>query len=85
METCKPVEGLQVVSEDACFVDTTDHNGLFSDTNVHYIYEYEEFHFTVTDIDSTENGQYETLDVTVSGADLTQPLQLQVKKVSDAQ
>ena len=49
------------------------------------MYDREYFQFTVRDIDSTENGQYETLDTTVYGADLTQPLQLKVKKVSDAQ
>lgn len=84
-ETNQPIEGLMVASELLDFVDTTDHNGVFSATEVRYMYDREYFQFTVRDIDSTENGQYETLDTTVYGADLTQPLQLKVKKVSDAQ
>ena len=85
METNEPVEGLMVFSERLGFVDTTDHNGVFSDTEVRYMYDREYFQFTVRDIDSTENGQYETLDTMVYGVDLTQPLQFKVKKVSDAQ
>ena len=49
------------------------------------LYEWDEYHFTVTDIDSTENGLYETMDTSIRALDLTQPLQLKVKKVSDAQ
>ena len=85
METNDPIEGLMVASEDLSFVDTTDHNGVFSDTEKRYLYDREYFHFIVRDIDSTENGQYETMDTTVYGSDLTQPLQLKVKKVVDAQ
>ena len=85
METNEPIEGLLVVSDRLGFVDTTDHNGGFSASEKLYMYDREYFQFTVRDIDSTENGQYETLDTTVYGADLTQPLQLKVKKVSDAQ
>ena len=84
-ETNQPIEGLMVASELLDFVDTTDHDGVFSATEVRYMYDREYFQFTVRDIDSTENGQYETLDTTVYGADLTQPLQFKVKKVSDAQ
>lgn len=83
--TNEPVEGLMVVSEDVSFVDTTDHNGVFSDAEKRYLYDLQEFRFTVTDIDSVEHGQYETLDTMVYGSDLTQPLQFKVKKVSDAQ
>lgn len=85
METNEPVEGLMVFSERLGFVDTTDQNGVFSATEVRYMYDREYFQFTVRDIDSTENGQYETLDTMIYGVDLTQPLQLKVKKVSDAQ
>ena len=85
METNEPVEGLMVFSERLGFVDTTDQNGVFSDTELRYMYDREYFQFTVRDIDSTENGQYETLDTMVYGVDLTQPLQFKVKKVSDAQ
>ena len=85
VETNEPVEGLMVVSEEVCFVDTTDHNGNFFDSEKRYLYDMQEFRFSVTDIDSTENGQYETLDTMVYGSDLTQPLQFKVKKVSDAQ
>ena len=85
METNESIEGLMVVSEGLDFVDTTDHNGVFSDTEKRYLYDKEYFHFIVRDIDSTENWQYETLDTMVYGVDLTQPLQFKVKKVSDAQ
>lgn len=85
METNEPIEGLMVFSEYLCFVDTTDHNGVFSDSMVRYMHDREYFHFIVSDIDSTENRQYETLDTMVYGIDLTQPLQFKVKKVSDAQ
>ena len=85
METNEPIEGLMVVSDRLGFVDTTDHNGVFSDTEKRYMYDQEYFRFIVRDIDSTENQQYETLDTTVYGADLTQLLQFKVKKVSDAQ
>lgn len=85
METNEPIEGLSVFSERLGFVDTTDHNGVFSDTKECYMYDRESFHFIVKDIDSTENWQYETLDTMVYGVDLTQPLHFKVKKVSDAQ
>ena len=85
METNEPIEGLMVFSEHLDFVDTTDHNGAFACPEKRYLNEYVKYQFTVTDIDSTENGQYETLDTAIYGADLTQPLQLKVKKVSDAQ
>ena len=85
METNEPIEGLLVVSDRLGFVDTTDHNGVFSATEERYMYDEEYFQFTVRDIDSTENWQYETLDTMVYGVDLTQPLQFKVKKVSDAQ
>ena len=85
METNEPVEGLRVLSENVSFVDTTDHDGAFACPETRYLYDWAEYQFTVTDIDSTENGQYETLDTVVYGADLTKPLQLKVKKVSDAQ
>lgn len=85
VETNEPVEGVMVVSEEVSFVDTTDHNGVFSDAEKRYLYDLQEFRFTVTDIDSAEHGQYETLDTMVYGSDLTRPLQFKVKKVSDAQ
>ena len=85
VETNEPIEGLRVISVELGFVDITDHNGFFSDTMKRYMHDQERFHFIVRDIDSTENWQYETLDTVVHGFDLTQPLQLKVKKVSDAQ
>jgi hypothetical protein len=86
IETNEPVEGLQVTSEIVGLIDTTDQNGQFADPmGKRAMYQWEEFHFTVTDIDSTEHGLYETLDTNIWTMDLTQPLQLKVKKVSDAQ
>jgi putative lipoprotein (rSAM/lipoprotein system) len=86
METNEPIEGLQVTSDIVGLADTTDQNGQFIDPmGKRAMYEWEEFRFTVTDIDDTENGQYETLDTVLPAIDLTQPLQLKVKKVSDAQ
>ena len=85
VETNEPIEGLMVASGDLSFIDTTDQNGTFSATEKRYMYDMQEFRFTVTDIDSTEHGQYETLDTMVYGSDLTRPLQFKVKKVSDAQ
>ena len=86
METGKPIEGLQVTSDIVGLTDTTDQNGRFVDPlGKRAIFEWEECRFTVTDIDSTENGQYETLDTILPAMDLTQPLQLKVKQISDAQ
>ena len=86
METGEPVEGLQVTSDIVGLTDTTDRNGQFVDPmGRRSLYEWEQYRFTVTDIDSAENGQYETLDTMLPAMDLTQPLQLKVKQVSDAQ
>ena len=85
-ETNEPIEGLEVTSDIVGLTDTTDPNGQFADPmGRRALYVWEEYHFTVTDIDSTENGEYETLDTVLPALDLTQPLQLKVKKVSDAQ
>lgn len=86
IETNEPIEGLQVTSDIVGLADTTDQNGQFVDPmGRRSLYAWEEYRFTVTDIDSTENGQYETLDTMFPAMDLTQPLQLKVKRVSDAQ
>ena len=86
IETNEPIEGLQVTSDIVGLADTTDQNGKFVDPmGRRSLYAWEEYRFTVTDIDSTENGQYETLDTMFPAMDLTQPLQLKVKRVSDAQ
>ncbi len=86
IETNEPVEGLQVTSSIVGLIDTTDQDGQFVDPiGTRAMYEWEEFHFTVTDIDSTAHGQYEPLDTLVWAMNLTRPLQLKVKKVSDAQ
>jgi hypothetical protein len=85
IETNEPIEGLQVSSSIVGLIDTTDQNGQFADPMGKRMYQWAEFHFTVTDIDSTEHGLYETLDTSIWTLDLTQPLQLKVKKVSDAQ
>ena len=86
IETNEPIEGLQVTSDIVGLIDTTDQNGQFADPmGKRAMYQWEEFHFTVTDIDSTEHGLYVTLDTSIWTMDLTQPLQLKVKKVSDAQ
>lgn len=86
METGEPVEGLQVTSDIVGLTDTTDRNGQFVDpVGKRSLYVWEEYRFTVTDIDGAENGQYETLDTMLPAMDLTQPLQLKVKQVSDAQ
>ena len=86
METGEPVEGLQVTSDIVGLTDTTDQNGQFVDPlGKRYLYAWNEYRFTVTDIDSTENGQYETLDTVLPVMDLTQPIQLKVKQVIDAQ
>ena len=86
IETGKPIEGLQVTSDIVGLTDTTDQNGQFVDPmGRRSLYEWEQYRFTVTDIDGAENGQYETLDTMLPAMDLTQPLQLKVKQVSDAQ
>ena len=86
METNEPVEGLQVTSAIVDLVDTTDQNGHFADPmGKRALYEWDEYYFTVTDIDGAEHGLYETMDTSIRAMDLTQPLQLKVKKVSDAQ
>jgi hypothetical protein len=85
METNDPIQGLQV-SSDIGFTTTTNENGIFIDPKgLRTIYEWGEYHITVTDIDSTENGLYETFDTLVWATELTQPIELQIKKVSDAQ
>ena len=85
-ETSEPIEGLQVTSDNFGFSDTTDQNGQFIDPMENRaLSEWEEFHFTVTDIDNAENGQYETMDTVIPALFLTHPLELKVKKVSDAQ
>ena len=86
METGEPVEGLQVTSDIVGLADTTDRNGQFVDPmGKRSLYVWEEYRFTVTDIDGAENGQYETLDTVLPVMDLTQPIQLKVKQVIDAQ
>lgn len=86
METNEPVEGLQVTSSIVGLVDTTDQNGYFADPmGKRALYEWDEYYFTVTDIDGAEHGLCETMDTSIRAMDLTQPLQLKVKKVSDAQ
>lgn len=86
METNEPIEGLEVTSSVVGLIDTTDQNGQFADPlGRRAFYEWDNCYIKVTDIDSTENGQYETLDTVLPAMDLTQPLQLKVKKVSDAQ
>ena len=86
IETNEPIEGLQVTSDIVGLVDTTDQNGQFVDPlGRRSLHAWDEFRFTVTDIDSTENGQYETLDTVLPAMDLTQPIQLKIKQVSDAQ
>jgi len=85
METNDPIQGLQV-SSDIGFTTTTNEKGIFIDPiGLRTIYEWGEYHITVTDIDSTENGSYETFDTVVWALDFTQPIELQIKKVSDAQ
>lgn len=86
METNEPVEGLQVTSSIVGLVDTTDQNGHFADPmGKRAVYEWDEYYFTVTDIDGAEHGLYETMDTSIRAMDLTQPLHLKVKKVADAQ
>ena len=86
METGEPVEGLQVTSDIVGLTDTTDRNGQFVDpVGKRSLYVWEEYRFTVTGLDGAENGLYETLDTMLPAMDLTQPLQLKVKQVSDAQ
>ena len=87
IETLEPIEGLEVSSDVIVgLVDTTDQNGQFVDPlGKRSLYEGWEYHITVTDIDGAENGYYETLDTLIWGLDFTQPLQLKVKKVPDAQ
>ena len=86
IETNEPIEGLQVTSSIVGLVDTTDQNGQFADPmGKRALYEWDEYYFTVTDIDGTEHGLYETMDTSIRTLDLTQPLHLKVKKASDAQ
>ena len=86
IETNQPIEGLEVTSNIVGLIDTTDQNGQFVDPmGRRALYEWEEYHFTVTDIDGTENGQYATLDTMIWAMNLTRPVQLKVKQAFDAQ
>lgn len=82
-ETGEPVPGLEV-SSPGLFSTITDQDGHFEDPNgERYSYEWDNYTFQVNDIDSTENGVYETLDTSIRAIDLENPLQLNVRQHRD--
>ena len=86
LETNEPIKGLEVASEDIGYYAITDENGRFYDPMGERILNgWMDFRFTVTDIDSTENGEYESLNLILQAENFSEPLHLKVKKVSDAQ
>ncbi len=81
--TGEPVEGLMVGLPQYGLTDTTDANGAFDYPENQYIIRGEIVDLQVTDIDSTENGLYEQLNVTTTVEELASPLRLEVMKVDE--
>ena len=82
-EMGEPVPGLEV-SSPGLFTAITDQEGRFEDpAGERYSYEWDTYTFQVNDIDSTENGVYETLDTSIKAIDLENPLQLNVRQHRD--
>lgn len=80
-ETGESISGLKVSSERINFSDTTDQDGNFEDpAGVRMLDEWVDYPIRVTDIDSTDNGLYETLDTVFSAGDLQNPIHLKVKR-----
>lgn len=83
-ETGEPIGGLKVTSERINFSDTTNQDGNFEDpAGVRMLDEWADYPIRVTDIDSTDNGLYETLDTVISAIDLQNPIHLKVKRKSE--
>jgi hypothetical protein len=83
-ETGEAIGGLSVASEYCGFSAITDQDGNFEDsTGVQTLDEWGRYPIQVTDIDSTENGLYETLDTVISAIDLQNPIHLKVKRKSE--
>lgn len=83
-ETGETIGGMKVSSEIIGFSATTDQEGYFEDsTGVRTLNEWGSYPIRVTDIDSTDNGLYETLDTVFSARDLQNPIHLKVKKQSE--
>jgi len=83
-ETGETIGGMKVSSEIIGFSATTDQEGYFEDsTGVRTLNEWGSYPIRVTDIDSTENGLYETLDTLISAEDLQGSIHLKVKKQSE--
>ena len=83
-ETGESIEGLKVASEDIGFSAITNHEGYFEDPDVRRgLDEWGNYPIQITDIDSTENGLYETLDTIIPAKDLQNPIHLKVKKQSE--
>ncbi|MBR0305129.1 MAG: radical SAM-associated putative lipoprotein [Bacteroidales bacterium] len=80
-ETGAPIKGLQVSIPSLGFTAITDNEGIFEDpSGERSIREWADYDVQVNDIDSTENGLYESLDTTVYAADIQHPLELKVKQ-----
>lgn len=80
-ETGAPIKGLQVSIPSLDFSAITDNEGKFEDPNgERSINEWIEYDVLVNDIDSTENGLYESLDTTISSSDIQNPLELKVRQ-----
>ena len=81
-ETGETIGGLKVTSEIIGLSAMTDQEGYFEDsTGERTLDEWEQYPIQVTDIDSTENGLYETLDTIIPAQDLLDPIHLKVKKL----
>ena len=81
--TGEPVEGLMVGLPEYGLTDTTDANGTFDYPESQYIIKGQIVDLQVTDIDSTENGLYEQLNVSATVEELASPLRLEVMKVDE--
>jgi len=78
METGQPVVGLSVTFPDLELDATTDSTGVFF-TNVDEAEHPNQVQLLVNDVDSTENGLYETFDTLFTFKDLFTPFELQVR------
>ena len=80
-ETGAPIKGLQVSIPALDFTAITDNEGNFVDPNgERFFNECIGYDVQVNDIDSIENGLYESFDTTISASDLQNPLELKVKQ-----
>ena len=83
-ETGAPVKGLQVSIPSLGFTAITDNEDKFEDPNgERSIREWADYDVQVNDIDSAENGLYESLDTTVYASDIQNTLELKVRQHRD--